>query len=86
MGPAELGTIVYNYNENDYSEKTNEKIDEAVRTIVLRCYDKAKHLLTENREKLDMLAAALLEKETLYAAEIYQLLEITARVDHRFMP
>lgn len=86
MGPAELGTIVYNPDDRDYSEKTNEKIDEAVRAIVLRCYEKTKQLLVANRDKLDMLAAALLEKETLYAAEIYQLLQITPRTDHRFMP
>jgi len=85
MGPAELGQLVYNLDERDYSEKTNEKIDEAVRAIVSRCYERTKGLLLENREKLDLLAAALLEKETLYAAEIYQLLGITPRSDHRFM-
>ena len=33
---------------------------------------------------LDQLAQALLEKETLYAAEVYELLGITPREDHRF--
>ena len=39
----------------------------------------AKQSLTENREKLDKLAHALLEKETIYAEEVYQLLDITPR-------
>jgi hypothetical protein len=39
-------------------------------------------LLRTNRDKLDLLAKVLLEKETFYAAEVYELLGITPRVQH----
>ena len=42
-------------------------------------------LLQENRDKLDKLSYELLEKETLYAAEIYELLGIEPRVDLRLV-
>ena len=40
--------------------------------------------MTEHREKLETLARALLERETLYAGEIYSLLGITPREEHLF--
>ena len=49
------------------------------------CYGKATTLIQENRDKLDTLAHALLEKETLFADEIYELLAITPRESHRFV-
>jgi len=54
----------------DYSEKTAEMIDEEIRNIVSRAYDRAIALLTENRDKLEAMGAALLERESLDAAEI----------------
>ncbi len=54
----------------DYSELTAQKIDEEIRRIVISAYEKTKKLLEENREKLDRLAKALLEKETLTSDEI----------------
>ena len=67
-----------------FTKKTAEKIDSEVQKIVSNSYTKALDLLKTNRDKLDMLANALLEKETLYAAEIYELLGVTPRQDHRF--
>jgi len=43
-------------------------------------YQKTKKLLIDNREKLDLLAVKLLEKETLYADEVYQLLNMNPPV------
>ncbi len=81
----DVGFIVYtqNHGEYDYSEKMAEKIDAAVYKITAECHDRAKALLSNNRDKLDKLANALLEKETLYASDIYELLDITPRADLR---
>lgn len=54
----------------DYSEKTAEEIDAEVKTIVAERYEYSKRLLIENKKSLINLAEALLEKETLDAAEI----------------
>ncbi len=54
----------------DYSEKTAVDIDEEVKSIVLDAYKKAKDLLTENRDLLEVFAKTLLEKETLDGPEI----------------
>jgi cell division protease FtsH len=54
----------------DFSESTAVEIDAEVKRIVIDNYDRAKRLITERRETLDRLTAALLEKETLDAADI----------------
>ncbi len=64
----------------DYSELTAQKIDEEIRRILLNAYNKTKKLLQENRTKLDRLANALLEKETLTSQEIDQI--IAEEVEH----
>jgi len=81
----ELGNVVYLQTNGDfvYSQKTAEQIDATVKKIVDECYASAKQLLTDNRDKLDMLANALLEKETMYASDIYLLLGIEPREDHK---
>ncbi|MBP7854787.1 ATP-dependent zinc metalloprotease FtsH, partial [Candidatus Babeliales bacterium] len=68
-----------------YSEKTFEMIDSEITKILNDQYDLAKQLLRDNRDKLDKLALALLDKETMYAAEIYELLGITPREDLRLI-
>lgn len=60
--------------ERNYSEETARIIDEEVKTIVDTCYDTAIQKLTANRDKLDLLAAKLIEKETLYENEVSELL------------
>jgi cell division protease FtsH len=57
-----------------FSEATAEAIDEEVRAIIAQSHDEARRLLTEHRARLDALAKALLERETLNEAEI---LEVT---------
>ena len=85
---AKIGPVIYGQNQPgqgfNYSEGTAQKIDEEVHAIMDECYKSTRQVLSDNREKLDKLAQALLEKETLYAEEIYQLLEITPRVIHSF--
>jgi cell division protease FtsH len=82
----DLGQVVYAQNQGDYiySQKTAERIDEQVQRIMDDCYAKTKKLLIDNRNKLEQLATTLFEKETLYADEIYELLGIEPRTQHRF--
>jgi cell division protease FtsH len=54
----------------DYSEHTAAAIDEEVRKFVLQGYDQAKSILSGNREALIRIAEALLEHESLDAAEV----------------
>lgn len=82
-----LGPVIYSQvnGEFEYSQKTAEQIDEEVKSIIEVCYKQAHKLLSENRDKLDKLANALLEKETMYASEIYELLGITPREDFKLI-
>ena len=59
-----------------YSEETAREIDIEIKKLVSNAKDRAMQILTEQRERLDRLANALLEKETMDAAEIRQLLEL----------
>ncbi len=84
-GMSDLGPIVFNSNNHspygrpEYSEKTAEKLDEEVSKILKNCMNRAEKLLIENRDKLDLLSKTLYEKETLHAAEAYELLNIPPR-------
>ncbi len=73
----ELGPVSYS-DKNDlvflgrelaegrnYSEKIAETIDAEVSNIVNRAYNRARQLMTDNRDKLVAVAKALLDKETL---------------------
>lgn len=59
----------------EYSEEIAAKIDREVASILAKCYDKAKQILKDNRDKLDMLTQALLDQETLNRAEFVSLME-----------
>jgi cell division protease FtsH len=64
---------------DDVSEETQRLIDEEVRTLVNRAHDDVVELLTANRDKLDTLAQALLEHETLDQDDAYGAAGIDAR-------
>ncbi len=63
------------HNEQNYSDKIAYEIDLEIQTIIKECYARAKQLLTENRDKLDLIANTLLEVETLDAEQIKHLVE-----------
>ena len=86
-GMSSVGKVVYAQHEGafNYSQKTAETIDQEVKRIVESSYAKAVELLNKNKEKLEMLAQALIDKETMHAGEIYELLNITPRQEHRFV-
>ena len=58
-----------------YSEETAGIIDEEVKAIVSKAYTRAKKLLTENRSILDNMARVLVERETIYTAEVDMLMK-----------
>src|SRR5690554_5873632 len=48
-----------------YSPETAQRIDEEVRNSIDTCYETAKQILIDNRDKLDMMAEALMKYETI---------------------
>src|SRR4029078_12094594 len=58
----------------DYSEHTAVAIDDEVRKFVIHGYERAKSILSENRDALIRIAEALLERESLDASEIKMLI------------
>lgn len=60
--------------ERDFSEEVAAAIDQEERDIINRCYDRAKQILSENRDTLVLIAETLLEKETIKADELERLI------------
>ncbi|HLG20141.1 MAG TPA: cell division protein FtsH, partial [Bdellovibrionota bacterium] len=59
----------------NYSERTAQLIDDEIRQVVLRNYERAKGILTQKRDVLDRLADALLEYEVLEGEEVSAIIE-----------
>jgi cell division protease FtsH len=81
LGPVALGRQQGNMflgrdimSERDFSEETASAIDGEVRKLVDVAYDRAKHVLVSNKHVLDQLAEMLVEKETVDAEELQDLL------------
>ncbi len=86
-GMSELGPLTYGKKEQevflgrdigqarDYSDDTAQQIDKAVRRLVDEGYSSAYSILDQNREVMHAMAAALLDRETLDAAEIELLIQ-----------
>jgi len=62
-------------SEQNYSDAIAYEIDLEIQRIIKECYEKAKRILTENRDKLELIAKTLLEVETLDAEQIKHLVE-----------
>ena len=58
----------------DFSEDIAAQIDKEVKKIVDENYERAKHLLSKNRDMLDIIAKELLEKETIDEKEFEELM------------
>jgi cell division protease FtsH len=86
-GMSDLGPLAYGKKDEaiflgreiaqhrDYSEDTAIQIDKEVKRIVNGGYEKAKNILLSNRETLERIAQALLEREVLDANEVKLLME-----------
>lgn len=61
--------------EKPYSEKTAEEIDREVKDLIDEAANRAREIITTNRSYLEKLKDALLEKETLEADEVADLLK-----------
>ncbi|WP_318506362.1 ATP-dependent zinc metalloprotease FtsH [Bacillus sp. T3] len=62
-------------NEQNYSDAIAYEIDLEMQRFIKDCYEKARKILTENRELLNLIANTLLEVETLDAEQIMSLKE-----------
>ena len=86
-GMSDLGPLTFGKKEEqiflgreiaqhrDYSEDTAIKIDQEVRKLVNNGYSTAKQVITDNRDTLEKIARALIEREVLDANEIKMLVE-----------
>jgi cell division protease FtsH len=81
LGPVALGRQNGNVfmgrdiaSDRDFSNETAAAIDEEVRNYVDQAYSRAKKVLSENRPVLDRLAEMLIEKETVEADELQEIL------------
>jgi len=86
-GLSELGPITYGEEEDEVflgrsitqhknvSDETARRIDEVVRGILDKAYDRTKTLLTGNLEKLHSMAKLLLEYETIDAPQVDAIME-----------
>ena len=84
FGMSSLGTIQYEQasgnvflgrdyanSRKNFSGQVAYEIDQEVRKIIDECYNRAKQVITENKDLLVKIAEALLEKETITSEEIY---------------
>jgi cell division protease FtsH len=86
-GMSEMGPLTFGKKEEaiflgreiaqhrDYSEDTAIRIDQEIKKIVTTAYRRSRQTIEENREALDRIAQALLEREVLDANEIKLLIE-----------
>ena len=83
MGPIAYGEHEQNVflgremaqRREDYSESTAREIDQEVNRIVREQHELVRQIIRENKDKLDRLAVALLERETLDSEEILACME-----------
>jgi len=87
LGPVNLGPQVDMtewgkafFQPSEISPKMAAKVDEQVKGIVDRAYERAVKILKENKDKLDQLADQLLEKETIEGEEFERLMKEEKRV------
>ncbi|OHE25278.1 MAG: cell division protein FtsH [Tenericutes bacterium GWC2_34_14] len=81
-GMSDLGPVQYEsaggnvflgrdyFKEKNFSDQVAHEIDKEVRHIITTCFEKAKKIITENRDLLDLIAHYLVEVETLTKADI----------------
>ncbi len=87
FGMSDLGPLAFGKNQQeiflgrdlvaqrDFSEDTAIKIDQAVKNFVTNAYQRARDILTSNRDELVRIAEALLVREVLDASEVKLLID-----------
>ncbi len=89
-----LGPVAYGESQNhqvflgrdinhqrNYSEEVASEIDKEVRKYMEEAYEACRKIITENRDKLELIAQALMERETLTAKELEELLTMGSITD-----
>ena len=84
----EMGPIMYDEDESHQflggpgqgggkmkSGDTTTRLDKEVRKIIDGCYEQARQILTDNRDKLDAMAEALMKYETIDATQLKDIME-----------
>ncbi|AUD62218.1 cell division protein FtsH [Tenericutes bacterium MO-XQ] len=84
-GMSDLGPVQYEtgsgnvflgrdyFKEKNFSDQVAHEIDSEVRHIITTCFNKAKTIITENRDLLDKIAHFLVEVETLTKSDIEEI-------------
>ena len=82
MGPLTYGTKEEQpflgkdfASQSNFSDQTAKQIDQEVKILVMGGYEKATDLLKTNLDKLEIMAQALLEHETLNAKEVKNIID-----------
>ena len=82
-----LGPMVYGSDENEiflgrdisqgrhYSDEVASDIDAEIRLFIDNAYDRAEKILTEHRDRLEAVAAVLLEKEKVSGEEFERIMK-----------
>jgi cell division protease FtsH len=68
-------------SHNEYSEETSQMIDSEIKKIIDQAYANSKKIILENREKLEIIAQGLLEKESLTSDDIAAILGTQKKPD-----
>ncbi len=71
------------HEQRDYSESTAQKIDAEIDAIISKAYKVAESILNKHRDKLDLIASKLIEKETLEKEEFEALVGKKEKVSHK---
>lgn len=86
-GMSDLGPIAFGDNQDqvfmgrdinrtqDHSEKTAERIDEAISEIVLKQFERTKKIIEERQKEVVTIAEALLKYETIEGKHVDEILE-----------
>jgi len=61
--------------QKNFSDQTAKLIDQEVKALVMSGYEKAREIITEHRDLLEKMALALLDRETLNASEVKEIIE-----------
>ncbi len=79
VGPVQVYPLEGDPRQTGASEALLEAVDEEVRTLIADCYAEARRLLADNRDRLEAIVAALMERESLDEAEVYAVVGIERR-------
>lgn len=75
------GQSEYSFSK-PFSEQTAQIIDEEIHKMVESAYEKAKQLLSDNRDKLNQLAEILLQKEVIFREDLEKIFGVRPFPDH----